>query len=71
MMNLDVRKHIINNFVGESKKSIEKAINDSIEENDELSLPGMGTLFEIIWNNSDKLLKESLLSILKNYFDNY
>lgn len=65
-MNIDIRKHIINNFKGESKKTIENSIEESIKENDELSLPGMGTLFEILWKNSDKNLKESILNVLKN-----
>ncbi len=65
-MTIDIRTHIINNFKGESKKTIENSIEESIKECDELSLPGMGTLFEILWKNSDKNLKETILNILKN-----
>lgn len=65
-MNIDIRKHIINNFKGESKKTIENSIEESIKENDELSLPGMGTLFEILWKNADNNLKESILNVIKN-----
>ena len=65
-MNIDIRAHIISNFKGESKKTIENSIEESIKENDELSLPGMGTLFEIIWKNADRNLKDSILNILKN-----
>ena len=65
-LNIDIRKHIINNFKGESKKTIENSIEESIKENDELSLPGMGTLFEILWKNADNNLKESILNVIKN-----
>ena len=65
-MTIDIRTHIINNFKGESKKTIENSIEESIKENDELSLPGMGTLFEILWKNADNSLKESILNTLKN-----
>lgn len=51
-MNLDIRSHIKKNFKNSSKEEIEKSIEASIKEQDEITLPGMGVLFEILWQNS-------------------
>ena len=66
-MNIDIRKSIINNFKGnnyeEIKSSIEKAIND----NDEITLPGLGVFFELLWKNSDENNKKNIINhIQKN-----
>ena len=59
-MNIDIRKYIINNFKGNSKKEIEEAITDSINSKEEELLPGLGVLFEIAWNSSlkDNIIEE-------------
>ena len=59
-MNIDIRKYIINNFKGNSKKEIEEAITDSINSKEEELLPGRGVLFEIAWNSSlkDNIIEE-------------
>ena len=51
-MNLDIRSHIKKNFKNSYKEEIEKSIEASIKEQDEITLPGMGVLFEILWQNS-------------------
>ncbi len=66
-MEIDIRSHITNNFKGDDKKAIQKAINSSIKEKDELSLPGLGVLFEIVWNNSNKSTKDLILDTLETY----
>ena len=37
-------------------------------DNNEITLPGLGVFFEILWNNSENDLKDKILSILKNNF---
>ncbi len=64
-MNIDIRKYIINNFKNDSKEVIEKAINSSIEEDDEVTLPGMGVFMELLWNGSNDNLKKEILNILE------
>ena len=41
-MNLDIRSHIINNFKGDDINTLKEAIEESIKNNDEITLPGMG-----------------------------
>ena len=65
-MNISIREHIINNFKGDDYDSLQSAINESIESKDEVTLPGMGVFFEIVWQGSDQRLKNSMLEIIKN-----
>ncbi len=62
---MNIREHIINNFKGDDYDSLQSAINESIESNDEVTLPGMGVFFEIVWQESDQKLKNEMLEIIK------
>lgn len=64
-MNISIRDHIINNFQGDNVEVLRRAIEESIKENDEITLPGMGVFLEIIWKGSDKNLKNQMLSIIE------
>ena len=64
-MNISIREHIINNFKGDDYDSLQSAINESIESNDEVTLPGMGVFFEIVWQGADQKLKNEMLDIIK------
>lgn len=63
-MNIDIRKSIINNFKGSSKNDIVSSINDSLKVKDEITLPGMGVFFEIVWQNSSSKLKDEIIDII-------
>lgn len=65
-MNIDIRKHIKNNFKNCNIKEIKDSIEESLKENDEITLPGMGVFFEILWKNSDECGKDFILNTLKN-----
>lgn len=62
---MSIREHIINNFKGDDYDSLQDAINESIESNDEVTLPGMGVFFEIVWQGADQQLKNQMLEIIK------
>lgn len=64
-MNISIREHIINNFQNDDINVLRKAIEESIKENDEITLPGMGVFLEIIWKDSDENLKNQMLSIIE------
>lgn len=53
-MNLDIRKNIISNLKGENNYGILESINSAISSQDELVLPGLGVLLELIWNDLSK-----------------
>ncbi len=64
-MNLDIRSHIINNFKGDDINILRDAIEESIKNNDEITLPGMGVFFELVWQKADEETKNKILSILE------
>ena len=65
-MNTDIRSHIINNFKGDDIETLKDAIEESIKEHDEITLPGMGVFFEIVWQDSSDELKNEILTIIEN-----
>lgn len=67
-MDKSIREYIINNFKDDDYETIKKAINSSISEQDEVTLPGMGVFFEIVWTDGDEDLRNLILEILKNRF---
>ena len=67
-MNIDIRKNIINNFNDAKKDEIKASIISSIEDNEEITLPGLGVFFEILWKKSDEENQEYILNTLENNF---
>lgn len=65
-MNIDIRKYIKENFKNSSTEEIKESIVSSINENDEITLPGMGVFFEILWSNSSNENQDYILNTLKN-----
>lgn len=63
-MNIDIRKSIINNFKNINEKEIIESINESINKGDEITLPGLGVFFELLWNNSNKNDKEKIIKTI-------
>ena len=64
-MDLNIREHIINNFQGDNYETLKKAIDESVTSQDEVTLPGLGVFFEIIWENADQELKNTLIEIIR------
>ena len=63
-MDISIREHIINNFKEDSEESIYDAIDESVKNGEEVTLPGLGVFMSIIWENSDED-KEKLVKCLK------
>lgn len=63
-MNIDIRKNIIDNFKDSNEEELANSIKEAISEKDEITLPGLGVLFELLWENSTD--KESILKDLIN-----
>ena len=68
MDNIKIRDYIINNFKDDEEETIKKAIEESIQEGDEVTLPGMGVFFESIWQEATDDEKKKILTALKNKF---
>jgi small acid-soluble spore protein I (minor) len=59
-LNIDIRKNIIDNFKESSLEDLRTSIDEAVSEKEEITLPGLGVLFEILWNNADG--KEDILN---------
>ena len=64
-MNINIRKSVNKNFKSNNEQEIEEAINSSITEQSEITLPGLGVFFELVWQQGDQTLKQSILKLLK------
>lgn len=64
-MNIDIRKSIQNNFKDLPKDDIRNSIEDSLKEKEEITLPGLGVFFEILWINSNESTKELILDTIE------
>ena len=69
MNNISIREYIINNFKDDNENEIKESIDDSINEELEEALPGLGVFMEIIWKNANDKLKKELIDILKAHLN--
>lgn len=63
-MNLSIRDYIKKNFKNSDINELRNSINESVNSEDEVVLPGLGVMFEILWNNSDN--KNEIIEIINN-----
>lgn len=62
---MDIRSYIKQNFKNNKIEEISDVINSSISEHDEITLPGLGVFFELLWENSNESDKSNILNTLK------
>ena len=67
---MNISKYIITNIKDSNIEDINTSIIESINSQEEITLPGLGVLFEVLWNNSDTDLKSIILKILKENMNN-
>ena len=65
-MNIDIRKSIKNNFKDTTKEDIIESINDAINDNEDITLPGLGVFFELLWKNSNKKEQDNITNKIYN-----
>ncbi len=65
---ISIKNHILNNFKGATIDDIRSSITSSFEDKDEITLPGLGVFFKIIWEKSSDDEKNNILKKLKNSF---
>jgi len=65
-MNLNLRNAIIENVSGNSQDELKSTIVDAIQNGEEKMLPGLGVLFEVIWQNASQEDQLEMLSTLEN-----
>ena len=65
MMDLNLRKAILANVTDNSQDELEATIVDAIQSGEEKMLPGLGVLFELIWQQADQAKKKDLVQLLE------
>lgn len=61
---INIREHIKINFKDSTIEELKESIEESVNSSDEVILPGLGVLFEILWTNSND--KDKILSTIYN-----
>lgn len=61
-MDISIRGYIKNNFKDSSVDEINEAIESSIASGAEEALPGIGVLFELLWQNSSSDERSNFLN---------
>lgn len=64
-MNIDIRKSIINNFKDNNPDEIKNSIESAVNDNDEITLPGLGVFFELLWKGSDDINRKNIINIIQ------
>lgn len=64
-MNINIRKSIKDNFKDSSNNEILESINEAVNDSDEITLPGMGVFFELLWKESNDNEKNSIIEKIK------
>jgi small acid-soluble spore protein I (minor) len=64
-MDLNLRHAIMQNVANNTKEQLEDTIEDAIQQGEEKTLPGLGVLFEALWNHSTEQQKDMMLSTLE------
>lgn len=65
-MDLNLRNAIVHNVSGNSQEELRDTIVDAIQNGEEKMLPGLGVLFEIIWNHSSEQDRQEMLETLES-----
>ena len=65
-MNLNLRNAIIQNVTGNTQDQLQDTIVDAISNGEEKMLPGLGVLFEVIWQNSSNEDKQEMVQALES-----
>lgn len=63
-MDVDIRKAIYANCSGNSEEELQDTIADAIQSGEDKTLPGLGVLFEVMWNEADENDRQSILDNL-------
>ncbi|WP_318508091.1 small acid-soluble spore protein SspI [Bacillus sp. T3] len=65
-MNLNLRHAIIQNVSGNSQDELRDTIVDAIQNGEEKMLPGLGVLFEVIWQTASEDDRVEMLQMLES-----
>lgn len=65
---MTLRQAVMHKISGQDEQGLRDMIEGSIDAQ-EAALPGLGTVFEVIWKNIDASKQNELISVLKKQVD--
>ena len=63
---MNIKDYIIQNFKEDDIDTIKNAIDSSVKEYNEDTLPGLGIFFMLVWENSNDNEKNTILEKIKS-----
>jgi small acid-soluble spore protein I (minor) len=63
-LDINIRRAVIANLKGSSADNIKKTIVDAISLGEEKVLPGLGVLFELVWQKGSSEDQSAILNLL-------
>ncbi|MDK2879893.1 MAG: hypothetical protein PWR06_2609 [Thermoanaerobacteraceae bacterium] len=70
MTALDIRSLVLKNLAGSTREEVEGYITETIETREEEALPGMGILFETVWQKSNDNERSSMMDKIMETINN-
>src|SRR5699024_12159031 len=67
-MNFDIKQAIIDNISTNSNEHLGSVVVDAMQPKEEKMLPGLGVLFELIWEHSNTENKQRMIDSLQKRF---
>lgn len=68
-MDLNLREAIRNNMQGSDEGQIRATIIDAIQSGEEKMLPGLGVLFEMVWDQAEQGIRDEMVHCIKLSLD--
>ncbi len=65
VLDLNLREAILSNIASNDQSQLEATIVDAVQSGEEKMLPGLGVLFELIWENAEEQDKDHMLEALE------
>ena len=63
---MNIKNYIVQNFKDDDIETIKTAIDSSVSEYNEDTLPGLGIFFMLVWENSNESEKNTILEKIKS-----
>lgn len=69
--NISIRKAVIHNIHDMTQEELQDMVVDSIEQKEEKLLPGLGVVFELIWENSNTDFRQQMIQTLHSHLPDH
>ena len=63
---MNIKDYIVQNFKDDDIETIKNAIDSSVSDYNEDTLPGLGIFFMLVWENSNDNEKNTILEKIKS-----